>query len=509
MKLNIEQKNILRQYLLSNKSIIVDASAGTGKSTLLQAISHKLKHPGSHIFLAFTTAAKAVMESKMPQANVRTTYSVGMGSLQNAFGPLEVNKYKAADNYRLLINKYDYDIKFTQYTGQSYPENDASLLKDILKLVSKSLLNCTVTKHEIENVADFESFQNIPHDSNMMKWACDLAFEIIRVGHKQMVNNGVIDFQEMIAWAAMLPEVTTPVFQELFVDEAQDLSVAQIYLIEKMVPESGQIIAVGDKYQCIYSFAGASGKSLQQLEESFDCIRMPLVTNYRCGKNIIKYAQEIDPNIKAYDGAPEGQILKMSQWDAQVFVEENQIQTWFLCRTNAPLIRLGLGLMGTNTKFTYNRNVLQDRLLGLLWQFNYYSGGTKEAKSNWNNFEHWLGSQKEYSKEKRNIDRFDMLECLEILYHKYTPQSPSKFATAIKRFFKVHSSKAKITLSTIHAAKGFEAHTIIYWGTNLVPHEMAVTDIEKEQEVHLEHIVRTRAIHNLILVTLEKEDSDD
>jgi superfamily I DNA/RNA helicase len=503
MKLNNKQKDALRHYLLTNKSIIVEASAGTGKSTLLKGFSLKLKHPGSHIFLAFTQAAREVMAKKMPNCNVRTTYSVGMAALQNAYGNLNVNKFKLQDNYKVAIHDWNFDIRYLQITGQPYPEKDNNLQKDIIKLVSKSLLSCKVDPGGIEEVAENESFSVLIPDSPMMSWATHLAYELIKTGHSQLINDKVIDFNEMIAWAAMLPEVQPNVYREVFIDEAQDLSIAQVYLVEKMVAEEGQLVAVGDNYQTIFHFAGASGYSLQHLRDSFEADSMPLTINYRCGKSIIEYAQEIDPNIEAWEGAPEGQILRMDEWEATEFAISNPKDTWFLCRTNSHLIRLGLSLMVDNIKFKYQRNVLEERLIGCVFSFEYKYGGPGKSNNQWFRFTSWLKGQIDYAQEKRNIDRVDLLETIKVLFNKYQSDSPAKFRSAIKRFFKLHSSKAKITLSTIHSAKGFEADTIIYWGTNLVPHEMAVTEIEQRQELNLEHIARTRAINNLILVDLE------
>lgn len=506
MKLNSHQKNVARQYKMTTRSILVNASAGTGKSTLLKALSQLLNHPGSHIFLAFTNATKEVMTRKMPYANIRTTYSVGMAALQNAYGTLEVNKYKLEDNYKEAIRD-GWDMLYFNHCGQHYPEKDHNLMQDITKIITKSLLSCEVSLEGIQEIAERESYKFLM-DSNasMMTWACKLAEKLIKIGFQQLTEDKVIDFNEMVAWAAMLPDATTNVYQEIFVDEAQDLSIAQIYLLEKMLADSGRLVAVGDKNQAIYGFAGAYADSLQTIKEDFDCIEMPLVTNYRCGRKIIEYAQEIDPQIEAYNGAPDGQILTMDDFDATEFAVSNPKETWFLCRTNSHLIKLGLGLMASEVKFRYQRNVLEDRIQGILGQFKFFVKG--RDNQNWSQFVPWLTEQIEYAKDKNQITRLDMLESVQVFYNRYQPKSATKFKQAIKRFFKATSANANITLSTIHAAKGFEADTIIYWGTEMVPHQMAVTEADRAQELNLEHIVRTRAINNLILVNLGTNEDE-
>jgi superfamily I DNA/RNA helicase len=505
MRLNTEQANALRTYLTTNQNIMVLASAGTGKTTLLRAMAVKQKQPGSHVYVAFTNAAKAVMQSKMPQANVKTTYSLGMMSLRSLIEDIEVDKFKASNNFDTLVLG-GWGDNYLRMVGLPYPDNPIDLKNDVLKLASKSLLATLISQDEILHFGQTESFKVLDMEGPSGEWAADLAAQLIKTGYTQMMEDSVIDFQEMIAWPAMLDDIEPMVYHEVFIDECQDLSMAQIKLLEKSLAPGGQLVAVGDKLQSIYAFAGAYSSSLDVIKETFNCITMPLVVNYRCGKAIIEYAQEIDPKIRAHDGASDGQILSLPPEDAYLYARSNPKETWFLCRTNAELIKIGLLMVTEGIQFRYQRDVLEDRLTGLVSKFEYAQGGPRVARGRWGLFMSWVDTEIAKAKERRAINRLDLLEAIKLFFRKYRPESAAKFKTAIKRFFKSHSAKSKITLSTIHAAKGTEANTVIYWGTDMVPHPMAVTQVELEQERNLEHIVRTRAIETLILVTLGTQD---
>lgn len=501
MKLNEKQQAVVRNYLLSNQSILVLASAGTGKSTLLAALSQHQKRRHSSVYVAFTNAAKKVMQTKMPMAYIRTTYSLGFEALRSVLpsADVKVTKNKASKNYDELIEN-GWRTRYIEKVNQEMPV-ETKLKQDVLNLVTKALLNCQRDIKGILGVANQVGFVVLQKETEI-EWAAEFAAAIIDTGRKQLFasEGATIDFSEMIAWPAMLSEVKPKQFQEVFVDECQDLSLAQVQLLRKSLVDNGQLVAVGDSHQAIYGFAGASTKSLQIIKELFNCVELPLTINYRCGKSIIRYAREIDPNIEAHSGAPEGQILDVHPEDAYVYAINNPHETWFICRTNAKLIQLGLRMVAEGVKFRYQRDVIEDRLTGLIWQFEAYHGGSDLAKNRWNLFRAWLTEQKGKAK---TADQSDLIEALTVFYDRYQPGSSSKLKSAIARFFRQHSKKANITLSTIHACKGTESHTVVYWGTNLVPHSLATTTEEREQERNLELIARTRAIQTLIKVDLD------
>ena len=222
---------------------------------------------------------------------------------------------------------------------------------------------------------------------------------------------------------------------------------------------------------------------------------MPI--NYRCGTEIIKHAQEIDPLIQAHPGAPEGEVRTMTETDTYgylVGLPKTSPTHMVVARTNTLLIKLSLKLLNDGQPFTFNRGVLETTLLSLLHRATY---GTKPTITQ---LPAWLDSLRLSFVAKRNPLMADLCDCLMTLYRNYRPTSLSQFRIRIKGFFRATQRQSNITLSTIHAAKGSEAHTVIYWGTNKVPHSMAITKSQRQQEVNLEYIARTRAERLLIRV---------
>ncbi len=500
---NLYQREIAKLYLTTRENIAVQASAGCGKTTLLVGLAHKIKKPHSFCFLAFTKAAAEVLKKRMPSisGNVITTYSLGYKNARNYLESApEVDSLKANKILDDLLVTNKWQSKYLHNTGNPWPEKDYELRNEILHLQKQSLLGLLIEQDDILEYANSQPYSHQGIEGGL-EFMTELVYEITKTSYQMLLEDGVIDFQEMIAWPAMWDDLGAIQFQEIFVDEAQDLSRAQQVLIEKSLSRDGQIIIVGDRSQAIYEFAGADSQSFQNMIEMFRCTTMPMPINYRCGTKIIEHAQEIDPLIQPHPGAPEGEVrwsTEMEAYEHLMSISKKDPDCLVVARTNVLLIQLALKLMNLDKPFTFKRDVLEARLLGLLNRTTY-----SNPKPPINTFPQWIDDLRRSFVLKGNSIMVDLCDCLLTFYRNYRPNSYSTFKTKIKSFFKAASRQSNITLSTIHAAKGDEAHTVVYWGTNKVPHSMAVTPSQIQQETNLEYIARTRAQLLLIRVELE------
>jgi hypothetical protein len=127
-------------------------------------------------------------------------------------------------------------------------------------------------------------------------------------------------------------------YDVVFIDEAQDLSIAQQELMLNCVKKDGKFIAVGDPSQSINGFAGSDINSFDRLFEKAGK-KLPLSVNYRCGKNIIAEAQKIVKEIQPYDDAEDGEVI--TQKNLNGIAAGDMI----ICRKTAPLITVTLNMM--------------------------------------------------------------------------------------------------------------------------------------------------------------------
>ena len=86
-------------------------------------------------------------------------------------------------------------------------------------------------------------------------------------------------------------------FKYISIDEFQDTNAVQYELIKLLASYHGNIFAVGDEDQSIYSWRGADVKNIQHFLKDFENVKLyKLEQNYRSTKNIINCANKIIKN---------------------------------------------------------------------------------------------------------------------------------------------------------------------------------------------------------------------
>jgi DNA helicase-2/ATP-dependent DNA helicase PcrA len=117
---------------------------------------------------------------------------------------------------------------------------------------------------------------------------------------RRLRDGGQVDFDDLVRYAVRLLEDSTSAraFIEeraryLFVDEYQDVNLAQYRFVRALAPAEGRpnICAVGDPDQAIYEFRGASPLYFQRFAADYaDTTTIVLSTNYRSSASILRAA---------------------------------------------------------------------------------------------------------------------------------------------------------------------------------------------------------------------------
>lgn len=128
---------------------------------------------------------------------------------------------------------------------------------------------------------------------------------------------GVIEFSDQVALALTLvdnhPDIALRVRADhavVLLDEYQDTSVAQARLLGQLFPRH-PVMAVGDPYQAIYGWRGASSSNLSDIETSFggnSVTTFTLSTSWRNGTEILVAANTLSAALAALPG-PEVGVL--------------------------------------------------------------------------------------------------------------------------------------------------------------------------------------------------------
>ncbi|MDR1565664.1 MAG: UvrD-helicase domain-containing protein, partial [Treponema sp.] len=117
-------------------------------------------------------------------------------------------------------------------------------------------------------------------------------------------EGGALDFEDLVAGAVRLLFAQERVlrslrrrFRYIFVDEYQDINLAQYALIRRLAPgddESPSLWVIGDPDQAIYGFRGSDKRFIDRFLEDYpEACRFELTRSFRCAEPIIRAAGQL------------------------------------------------------------------------------------------------------------------------------------------------------------------------------------------------------------------------
>jgi len=225
MELSKYQQAIIDE-LPKGRNIVIEATAGSGKTTTLLEIYRRLS--GSSIFLAFSTD---VVKSISKEIEARTINSIGDEIIRRNYSQAYLNKFK----YELICSEV------LEKAGIKSRE----ALKSFLKLFN--LVQC-----ELASNKDKEIEGCINHfGSDVLKYmslsSCeDLILEVKKKGVHVFKTKGEYSFEDQV-WLHHFFTMKHKVWDNVLVDESQDLNKAQLKLVLKL---GKRFIFCGDSNQC-------------------------------------------------------------------------------------------------------------------------------------------------------------------------------------------------------------------------------------------------------------------
>jgi DNA helicase II / ATP-dependent DNA helicase PcrA len=157
---------------------------------------------------------------------------------------------------------------------------------------------------------------------------------------RQKNARGAMDFEDILEATITMfarDEVSIGHFRNkiraLTVDEYQDVNLLQQTLLDTWLGERDQLCAVGDDYQAIYSFTGATPRYLLEMHERFPKLEViRLERNYRSTPDILTVANRLTKHL---GGAPKTLRAERPSGDAPVikaFFDEGRENDFILER---------------------------------------------------------------------------------------------------------------------------------------------------------------------------------
>ena len=336
-----QQDAIFSYSVTAQGHLVVRARAGTGKTTtIVEAVKRWVAaNPGKSVIVcAFNTRIRDELRKRfagMP-VEVKTLHAMGFACCTNFRERLVIEDAKKVD----VVRK---DALALKACGRSAPDA-------ILKLVAKlHTLGRETTPHatKLGDLTDLAiRFECEPEE----QWA-RAGFDRDYVETKALacmemaadVKNGdTIDFADMI----FLPcrnGWLVGTYDRVWVDEAQDMTTAQLEVAQGVMNPDGYMAIVGDDRQAIYGFRGADSGSLDRLKAELNAHELGLTTTYRCGKAIVDVARGWVPDFEAGPENADGIVSYLPDSDA--IVKAAGPGDFVLSRVNAPLVGIAMNLL--------------------------------------------------------------------------------------------------------------------------------------------------------------------
>jgi superfamily I DNA/RNA helicase len=485
------QQSIFNWVENSSGSAIINAVAGSGKTTtILQGLSLIPQHARtSCAFLAFNHSIAQELATRVPPGvQASTFHSLAFRSLPRG---CKVRAGKTRQLARSLISATNF-ARHSDFLVRIVSLAKSAALSTEHAPLTRSALQTLVEHHDLD----------VSVNSNEDSEPIDLlatATSLLALSVNDFEKNRVIDFDDMLYLPIFL-DLPLPKFSWLFIDEAQDTNLVQRLLLHKMTRSDSRLVAVGDPFQAIYGFRGASVDSLELIRSEFHATELPLSISYRCSRKVVEYAKTLVPNIEPSPNAPEGSVENLDALDIASIPSSSAI----ICRNTAPIVRAAFRLLRAGRGCTILGRDIASSLTKFVTDLKANNLDELEAR-----LDSFLARERERllarGREASLSLVEDKIESIRAIIDGLDEGSLSVagLLNRIATLFSADPQRGLITLSTIHKSKGLEWPTVYILDPWRIPSRWATQDWQLAQEQNLLYVAVTRAKRDLRFINLE------
>lgn len=509
---------IISTWNNTKSSIMVNALAGTGKTTFLRQLARHIRE-SQVLCLAFNKKNADEMRAVLPTGwDVATLNSIGHRALGKSL-PRRPNLQ--SDKSSKILKQVLVDFGIDRKDGM-----DQEVFGDVLYLVrmakSYGLMHKEFANFKSLLPDNDESWETLG-DLNMIDFdpqRVAIAREVLRRSIKAAFDESLIDYDDQI-YLSVLAVGAYQKYPVVLVDEAQDLSAMNHLQLKKSLQLGGRLVVVGDPRQAIYAFRGASSKSMEQIKDiqANNFQEFPLSLTFRCPKAVVARQQEHAPGYEAAPANREGIVLDWRHIKDQWNLNDIQFQIGsvdrmaILCRNTAPLLsaafrlirnRIGVSMLGRD--IGKNLEVLLKKIAG--------QDMDQSIETVVQKVEAWRTKEKSLAlangKEEKIAQIEDRAECLLAVAEGVEGTKLNMKAMLDTLIALFEDQSGRIVLGTGHKSKGMEWPVVIHLDPWRIPSKFAKRAEEAgdpapmEQENNLRYVIETRTQNILVLANLEQ-----
>lgn len=484
-----------------NGHLIIRARAGTGKTTVL--IEGSKRAPERSILVcAFSKIIQLELESRFldPVTKIRTHPHIKAQTLHSV-GYACIRKFK--EGIKVEFNSTRADGLAQQVCGNTAPDVVKRLVSK-LHTKGREIAPHATTLGDLTDIAI--TFECIPEESWEKsgfgaEYVEKKALEAMELA-ANIQTGATIDGSDMI-FLPVRNHWLQGLYDLVLVDEAQDMTTAQLEIAQGVLNRGGRIAIIGDDRQAIFGFRGADSGSLDRLKIELSASELGLKTTYRCGHSIVELAQGLVPDFLC-GAAHEGSIEEIYCNELTAAAGPGD---FILSRINAPLVSVAMKLLRAGKRTRIAGKDIGKGLIALVRKLRPTSVPDYLRKT-----EAWadrecsrLQAQMEKATEGRKNTIRTKMEGINDQATMLTElaegaKNVNEITDRIEALFSDDGlgSAGMITCSSIHKAKGLEASKVFVLRDTLRSYN--------QEELNLQYVGITRAKDTLVWVSDKREE---
>jgi DNA helicase-2/ATP-dependent DNA helicase PcrA len=350
-----------REAVLATEGpLLVVAGAGSGKTRVLTYRVAHLIHaigvkPNEILAITFTNKAAGEMRERLEIMLGATARAIWILTFHAACGRM----------LRREAERLGYRSNFTIYDDQDQVRLVKACLEELgkdPKRFSPRGIHSQISHAKNQLVSPEEYLSRVASF-----WDQTVA-ETYELYQRRLHASNAVDFDDLLMLTVEVlerfPEALArwrKAFRYVLVDEYQDTNHAQYRLLQLLAGEHGNVCAVGDPDQSIYSFRGADIRNIMEFERDFPGTRViALEQNYRSTNTILRAANSIIEENR--ERKPKRLFSELGEGDPVrvIEVEDEHAEARFVAAEIASLIDEG---SSANEIAVFYRTNAQSRVL--------------------------------------------------------------------------------------------------------------------------------------------------
>ena len=352
-----QQQSIFGFFVDAQGHLVVRARAGTGKTTtIVEMVKRWLDaNPGKRaVVCAFNKRIAEELVKKFAgyPVDVKTLHAIGLACCRLFREKLNV------EFTSLRADKLAFAV-----CGSKAPETVVRLVSKLHTKGREIAPHATKVGDLTDIAITFECEPEEIYERNGfgLEYVETKALEAMELA-ANVKSGDTIDGSDMI-FLPVRNGWMTKQWDLVVVDEAQDMTTAQLEIAQGVLNADGRMAIVGDDMQAIYGFRGADSGSLDRLKAELAAAELGLTTTYRCGKAIVALARGW---VDDFEAGEENHAGLISELHTNHLTATAGPGDFILSRTNAPLVSTAMSLLRAGKRTRVAGRDIGKGLIGIL-----------------------------------------------------------------------------------------------------------------------------------------------